>query len=395
MYCGANAGQFFRWSTAKITPGGNYYSYDGFPSGADTLNVSNLINNTVSAVTVSPYTLNRIYLGTNSSKIMRIDNANTFVSESAGVDISSASFPAGSTISCIAVGSDDNHLMAIFSNYGVTNIWVTINGGTSWTGIDGNLPDMPVRWAVFDPASNTKAWIATETGVWSTTAINGASTVWVARPGFPTVRTDMIKYRSADQSLIAATHGRGLWTQSLATTLPINTFVLRGQWKTDRTVELSWDYSNAASASFEVESSGNGTYFSKIGALQTNTTFLDQPTFENIYYRIMGKNMFGNVSYSNVIHLQKENDSKNITGLKLFPNPVKNDMEISFAATGKGIAYYQITGINGQVLWKKDENILATGSYIRKWNVQALKAGTYIFSIVYNDEKIVQKFLKL
>ena len=396
MYCGADAGEFFRWSTPQTTAAGNYYNTDGFPSGANILTVSNLTG-TVSAVTVSPYTSNRIYLGTGSAKVMKIDNADAFTSGSAGTSITGASFPAGATVSCIAVGTDDNNLLVSFSNYGVSNLWVTTNGGTNWTAIDGNLPDMPVRWVVFDPTSNnTKAWIATETGVWSTTAINGGSTVWAASPGFPTVRTDMIKYKAADQNLIAATHGRGLWTQSQAGVLPINSFVLRGKWKTNSTVELAWDYSgSAAAAGFQIESSTNGTYFSRTGSTQIQNSFSDQPSTADIYYRVQGKNIFGNVSYSNVIHLQKGIDTKDITNVRLFPNPVRSDMKISFSASGTGIAHYQVTGSNGQVCWKKDEEISATGEYSREWNMKGLQPGTYLFTVLYNNKKITQKFSKL
>ncbi len=394
MYAGSDAGEFFRWSTAQSTPAGSYYFGSGFPAGADILSVSNLAGSIISTLTVSPYAANRLYFGTTNGKLMKIDNAHTFLSGSAATSIAGASFPAGA-VSCLAVGSDDNNLIATFSNYGVMNVWVSTNGGTGWTGIDGNLPDMPVRWAVFDQTSNTKAWIATETGVWSTTLINGASTTWTASPTFPTVRTDMIKYRAADQMLVAATHGRGLWTQSLAIVLPINNFVLRGKWKTTSTVELSWDYSNNSGSSFEIESSANGTYFTKAGASQANTNYLDQPTSTDIYYRVKGKNIFGNVSYSNVIRLQKGIETKEITGVKIFPNPVKNNMKIAFTSSGSGVANYQITSSNGVVCWKKDEDISATGEYIHEWDMQSLKPGNYHFTIIYNNKKITQKFLKL
>lgn len=399
MYSGSDAGEFFRWTTAQTTAGGSYY-YTGatpaFPTGATIISLTALSTGTVSAVKVSPYITNRIYLGTNGGKLIKVDNANTVTASNSGVDISSGSgFPAG-TISCIAVGSDDNHLMVTFSNYGVTSVFVTTNGGTNWTSIEGNLPDMPVRWAVYNSSSDTQAWIATETGVWGTTAINGASTSWTASPGFPTVRTDMIKYRASDQNLIAATHGRGLWTQSQASVLPINNFVLRGKWKTNSSVELAWDYSGtAAAAGFQIESSTNGTYFTKVAPSQINTTFSDQPLSSDVYYRVQGKNIFGNVSYSNVIHLQKGVDIKDITGVKLFPNPVRNDMKIAFAASGNGIAHYQVTSSNGQVCWKKDEEISATGDYIREWSMLNLKPGPYIFTVVYNNKKITQKFIKL
>ena len=75
---------------------------------------------------------------------------------------------------------------------------------------------MPVRWALFHPDINDKAFIATETGVWETDLINGASTIWTPSANFPTVRTDMIKYRASDRTIAAATHGRGLWTSTIA-----------------------------------------------------------------------------------------------------------------------------------------------------------------------------------
>ncbi|MBK8953174.1 MAG: hypothetical protein IPM85_13825 [Chitinophagaceae bacterium] len=105
--------------------------------------------------------------------------------------------------------------MAIYSSYNVTNIWVSSNGGTNWTASDGNLPNMPVRWAMFHPDDNNKAIIATETGVWETDLLNGASTVWTPNTTFPNVRTDMIKYRAGDRTVLAATHGRGMWTATI------------------------------------------------------------------------------------------------------------------------------------------------------------------------------------
>ena len=408
MYSGGDAGEFFRWSTAQTTAAGNYYITGGFPTGADILTVSNLTG-TVSAVTVSPYTANRIYLGTGSGKIMRIDNANTFTSSSAGKNLDStgisagniiAAFPAG-TISSIALGSDDNHLMVTFSNFGVNNIWVTTNAlsnPVTWTAIDGNLPDMPVRGALYDPtSSNTRVWIATETGVWNSSVINGASTTWTASAGFPTVRTDMLKYRSIDQTLIAATHGRGLWTETSAslTLLPLNNFVLKGIWKTNSTVELSWDYANTSPATFEIESSLNGINFYKTGASLSNTIFLDKPASSDVYYRIKGKNIFGSISYSNVIHLQKGAELIEFTSFKLYPNPVKDDINIVFSASENGKINYQVTAFNGQVCWQNDENITASSECTRKWNFPSLRPGTYLFTMKYNNKRVSKKFLKL
>ena len=229
MYCCNTAGTYLRWTNPQ--------------SGSTNASVSitALNGQPATAVTVSPYTSNRIFLGTNNStsttRICYVDGANTIASGSAGTNISTG-LPTNVTTSNIAIGTNDNNLMVCFSNYGVSNVWVSTNLGASWTTIDGNLPNMPVRWCMFYPGNNTKAIIATETGVWQTDLINGASTVWVAEPTFPTVRTDMIKFRKSDGLLAAATHGRGLWTTNLPPNITVNLkFLLQGYYLNASTMQ--------------------------------------------------------------------------------------------------------------------------------------------------------------
>lgn len=202
MYCADNAASYRRWTNPQT----------GTTSAV--VGVSNMVGS-VTAVGVSPFTANKVYFGTNSGKVVRVDSADTFVSGTAGVDLS-AGLPGG-TVSNISFGTTENNLIMCQSNYGINNVFVSTDGGTTWTASDGNLPDMPVRWTMFKPGDNTKAFIATETGVWETALLAGAATVWVANPTFPTVRTDMIKYRVVDGLIAAATHGRGLWSTAVPT----------------------------------------------------------------------------------------------------------------------------------------------------------------------------------
>ena len=76
----------------------------------------------VSAVTVSPYTANRIYLATDQGKVYRVNSANG--SSPSISTISTSSLPSG-YINCIAVGSSDNQLMVTYTSYGVTSVWET------------------------------------------------------------------------------------------------------------------------------------------------------------------------------------------------------------------------------------------------------------------------------
>ena len=177
----------------------------------------NNANSNATAFKVSPNTANRVFIGSSTGKVLRWENANS--GDSAAIsnnitDLTSPSFPTG-FINCINVGSSDQYLVAVFTNYGVNNVWYSSNGGESWSAIDGNLPDMPVRWAIFHPQYNNRLILATEAGVYTTDAADGDNTKWKVDAGFPTVKTSMLKLRASDNTIVAATHGRGLWTAQL------------------------------------------------------------------------------------------------------------------------------------------------------------------------------------
>ena len=87
---------------------------------------------------------------------------------------------------------------------------------------------MPVFWGLFAPpgaqlSGTTSGGIilGTDLGVWTTSSASGNSTQWIPNNnGLANVRVNMIKYRPANTSLVAATHGRGLFTTTLTGVTP-------------------------------------------------------------------------------------------------------------------------------------------------------------------------------
>ena len=165
-----------------------------------------------SAVSVSPnspYGETTLYLGTVSGQLFRLNHAE---STPVATEITGDDFPAGN-ISSIAVGSSDDTLLVTFSNYGVVSVWISCDGGQSWTDKEGNLPDMPVRWAILYPGHSADVLLATETGVWSTSGLYQPEVIWAPDlDGMPNVRTDMLDFRKSDHTVLAGTHGRGFYT---------------------------------------------------------------------------------------------------------------------------------------------------------------------------------------
>ena len=164
------------------------------------------------AITVSPYGDN-IVIGDDEGNLVKITSISTATSTSFGeIDLDpSNALPSDAYLRSIEFGADENHILVVYSNYGTQNIWQTTDSGTNWTNLDGNLPNIPVGWAVFNPNDRNEVIIGTEVGIWSSDNINAGSVEWSVNSGtIPNVPVHAISIRP-DGAMIAATHGRGLW----------------------------------------------------------------------------------------------------------------------------------------------------------------------------------------
>ena len=176
-----------------------------------TINLNTNSNVYFSAVKLSPYfdsNERNLFLGTQSGKLYKIINiGNSNTVQNIGSDL----FPTGN-ISSIDIGYNEDHILVTFSNYGISSVWYTYNGGENWQEKEGNLPDMPIRWGIFNPNDNNFVLLATEIGVWETSNLLSDNTNWLPSiNGLGNVRVDMLSLRSSDNMVLAATHGRGLF----------------------------------------------------------------------------------------------------------------------------------------------------------------------------------------
>lgn len=198
LYGARNNGEYLRWENPQ--------------SGSSFTTVNAGFGSKVSAVTCDPNVNHRVYFGIGNGRIYRVDNAHTNTPNVQHIN-NGAGMP-GAYVSSIEVeDGNTNHLLVTYSNYGVNSVWETTNGGTSWQSVEGNLPNIPVRWAHFNPLNTDQALLGTELGVWSTDDLDGNATVWApSNDGLANTRVEMLQYRSSDKLMIAATHGRGLFS---------------------------------------------------------------------------------------------------------------------------------------------------------------------------------------
>ena len=105
-------------------------------------------------------------------------------------------------------------LFVTLSNYGGSvNIYMSLDAGKTWVSRDGNIADMPIWGILLNPRKMGEAIIATELGIYGTSDIFAASVVWTPyNEGMGAVKVANLRYRDADQTIMATTHGRGVFT---------------------------------------------------------------------------------------------------------------------------------------------------------------------------------------
>lgn len=151
----------------------------------------------------------RLWVGTDAGNIYRTHDAwatsPTFTSQNSGVN-------AGNISGFNAIRTGDT-IAVVLSNYGINNVYISKDSGTTWTAKDGNLPNMPVWSIVLNPDKIGEAVIATELGIYGTSNIFATSPIWTAdTAGIGPVKVSTLRYRKADKMLMAVTHGRGVFT---------------------------------------------------------------------------------------------------------------------------------------------------------------------------------------
>jgi hypothetical protein len=184
----------------------------------------------VTAVRVDHSASNTVWLGCSYGsarpQLLKLTNANSGTPTVAVNSQITASLNNASISSVDIDPANANHLIVTLANYGITSLFETTNAGTTWTAVEGNLPDMPVYWAQFVPVTAKPidgtaggngggVLIGTDLGIYYTTTLSGSGTVWQPYANFPNTPVYQLKYRASDRLVLAATHGRGLWTANL------------------------------------------------------------------------------------------------------------------------------------------------------------------------------------
>lgn len=169
--------------------------------------VSDAFPGRISAIAPAASNPDVVYLGMNDGSVHRTeDGGETWSLNTLGLP--------RRYVKDIAVDPTDwQRVFLTFSGYGSGHVYRTTDAGSTWDNVSGDLPDVPVNAIVLDPAEPNTLFIGTDVGVFVT---YDAGATWTAlTEGLPNAAVFDLAYNPGTGVLLAATHGRGMFTLTL------------------------------------------------------------------------------------------------------------------------------------------------------------------------------------
>jgi|GEM_PF-1766464 len=170
--------------------------------------------------------------------------------------------------------------------------------------------------------------------------------------------------------------------------------------KLSRANKLSWTTSQEInSRSFVIERSSDGRNFSVIGELAAagnsnhsiNYAFPDNSPLKAVnYYRLKMTDADNVVRYSAV----KSISNNEQPGISIYPNPVKDKLNVVINSIEAGKAGISITDLSGKLLYSNNV-LLTAGDNTIPVITESLSKGTYLLKIVLPGNIVSRKFNKL
>ncbi len=173
----------------------------------------------INTIAVAPHDSNTVYIGTRDSHVQITHNAGNsaiWMNVSLGlpprVVTNVAVDPANPAIAYATFSG--------FSGFGDNqgHVFKTINSGSNWSDISGDLPNTPVNILVTAPDAPNTLFVGTDTGVFYTT--NGGAQWNSLANGLPRPAVLGLALHAPSRTLRAATHGRGMWDLDVSAIVP-------------------------------------------------------------------------------------------------------------------------------------------------------------------------------
>ncbi|MBI2730721.1 MAG: T9SS type A sorting domain-containing protein [Sphingobacteriales bacterium] len=226
-YTGTSASptpKLYRTSTASTVTTGSWTDMTGVSTSIGTGVLISSLATTRGAYTNS----HNLFIGTADGRIFRVADPRNTSAATVPVEITPVGTASGNIIDIAVNPRNDDTLMAVVSNYkdefgnDMPSIWVTGNaksGLPTWTQVEGNIAPFSMRSCeIVVKSAGVEYYVGTSIGLYSTTALNSTSTVWVKEGAGTALENAVVSglsLRTSDNTLLVGTHGNGMFYTSI------------------------------------------------------------------------------------------------------------------------------------------------------------------------------------
>jgi hypothetical protein len=264
-----------------------------------------------------------------------------------------------------------------------SNYAVTVNERGHTNGVSN-----PQAYTVLTRDNATSYWVSTNGTHSNATQSNDGTTVTAARGGLSP------KYDYG----IGFSSGGSLPIKLIYFTAKLNEGIVNLDWATAAEVNNNF---------FTIERSSDGENFepllTKQGAGNSTVNLYynasdESPLSGYSYYRLKQTDFDGHYSYSDIQTVKNgeggEDGMSKMEIKSIAPNPFVEKFKVSFMIKESVLVDFTLMNSSGQTVAQEKiqtEEGINTYEFIDKYN---LKKGMYFVTLIYNDQKVIQKIIK-
>jgi photosystem II stability/assembly factor-like uncharacterized protein len=340
-----------------------------------------------------------MYATSGANVFLSTDGGSTFTNKTSGLP--------NKTITSVYVHpNDENIALLTFSGFGTHKVYKTTNMGSSWSSINGNLPDSPVNDLVVyteDLTNPNTYFVATDVGVFLTQDNGGH---WAELPNnLPNTVILHLDYSPSNQMLRAGTHGRGVYEAFIDLTIPVELTSFAAETDVNK-VLLNWSTATETNnQGFEIERKLKNQEWTRIGFVEGNGTsteiknysysddFSILPYEGTVLYRLKQIDYDGSFEYSEQVSVNLSFIPSEFYVSQNYPNPFNPSTTIKYSVAVESQVKINIFNSIGEVIENIVDGVYNPGNYEVVWNAQNFPSGIYFYSfeIINSDGNSVKR----
>ncbi len=248
--------------------------------------IKSSIGSNISAIAVAPGNSNIIWVGHNNGDVYQTTNGANASPTWNRMDLNTPNLPNRFVTRITIDPQNPNIVYATFGGFSPDNVWRSSDGGTTWNDVTGSggtgLPDVPVRSLVIHPSNSSWIYAGTEVGVFASE--NSGATWSVPHDGPSNVSVDELFWIGS--TLVAATHGRGLFTHAINPVKAQITSPTPGSTLLSQNVTFNWN-----------SGTGVAQYWLWVGTYYTGVDIYNKDLGTNLAALVTGLPTNGNTVY--------------------------------------------------------------------------------------------------